>query len=137
MMQSVKNIDVEPFTFETEWPHISIRPILSSVIEAINQKTSFEQIAARFHKTLIELFTHIAIKARKQSNINTVVLTGGVFQNEILAKYLELSLQNEGFKVYQQKQVPANDGGISLGQAAIGQKLMNSGQKNVNFENFV
>ena len=137
MMQSVINMDVDPFTYETDWPHIPIKPILSSVFDAIQKKTSFEEIAARFHKTLIELFTQIAIKARKQSDINMVVLSGGVFQNEILAKYLELSLQEQGFNVYQQKQVPANDGGISLGQVAIGQKLMISGQKNVNFIDFV
>ena len=137
MMQGVKNLNVDPFAFTTDWPHIPIKPILDSVIDAIRQKTSFEVIAARFHKTLIELFTKTAIKARKQSNINIVVLSGGVFQNEILAKYLGLSLQNAGFKVYQNKQVPSNDGGISLGQVVIGQKLMTSGQKNVNFENFV
>ena len=137
MMQGVKNLNVDPFAFTTDWPHIPIKPILDSVVDAIRQKTSFEVIAARFHKTLIELFTKTAIEARKQSNINIVVLSGGVFQNEILAKYLGLSLQNAGFKVYQNKQVPSNDGGISLGQVVIGQKLMTSGQKNVNFENFV
>ncbi|MEJ2546023.1 MAG: hypothetical protein P8Y99_18325, partial [Calditrichaceae bacterium] len=136
MMQSVVDFDVDPFSFELGWPHIPIKPILASVVEAIKQKISFGVIAARFHKTLIELFTQTAIKAGKQSNINTVVLSGGVFQNEIIAKYLGLSLQNAGFKVYQNKQVPANDGGISLGQAVIGQKLVISGQKNVNFENF-
>ncbi len=136
MMQSVDNIDVEPFLFETEWPYIPIKSILASVLDAIRHKAGFEEIAARFHKTLIELFTQIAIKARKISNLNTIVLSGGVFQNEILSKYLGLSLQNEGFKVYHHKQVPPNDGGISLGQAIIGQKLMISGQKKVNFENF-
>jgi hydrogenase maturation protein HypF len=137
MMQSVNYMNVKPFPFETDWPHIPIKPILAGILDAIQHKTGFEEIAARFHKTLIELFTQIAIKARKQSEINIVVLSGGVFQNEILSKYLGLSLQNEGFKVYQQKQVPPNDGGISLGQVAIGQKLMISNQKNVNFKNFV
>jgi len=137
MMQSVDNLNVDPFDYKIDWPHVLIRSILASVIEAIEQKISFKQIAARFHKTLIDLFTQIAVKARIQSTINTVVLSGGVFQNEILAKHLGLSLQNEGFKVYQQKQVPPNDGGISLGQAVIGQKLMISDQKNVNFVNFV
>ena len=137
MMQAVSSIDVEPFNYDIDWPHIPIKPILSSVIDAIKQKTSFDMIAARFHKTLVELFLKIAVRARKQSNINTVVLSGGVFQNEILTKYLGLSLQAQRFKVYQPRQVPANDGGISLGQVAIGQKLMISGQKNVNFENFV
>lgn len=137
MMQSVNYINVKPFLFETDWPYIPIKPILASVLDAIQHRAGFEEIAARFHKTLIELFTQTAIKARKLSEINIVVLSGGVFQNEILSKYLGLSLQNEGFKVYQQKQVPPNDGGISLGQVAIGQKLMISDQKNVNFENFV
>ncbi|MEJ2054126.1 MAG: hypothetical protein P8X42_09425 [Calditrichaceae bacterium] len=136
MMQSVRSMDVQPFDFEAKLPHIPIRPIIESVVRSIRENNGSEIIAARFHKTLVELFTNAAIKIRKLSGINTVVLSGGVFQNEIMAKYLGLSLKNGGFEVYRQKQVPPNDGGISLGQAAIGQNLMNYNQKSVNFEDF-
>ena len=137
LMQSVRTLDVRPFEYEIQDPHIPLRPILESVVNALRKKTDFIMIAARFHKTLIEIFTQTAIQARKQSGINTIVLSGGVFQNEIINKYLGISLLKHEFRVYQQKQVPANDGGISLGQAAIGQKLMISGQKSVNFDDFV
>ena len=57
-----------------------------------------------------------------------------VFKNEILLEYFYASLASHGFKIYYNRQVPVNDGGIALGQAVIGQKLMASGAKNVKFE---
>jgi hydrogenase maturation protein HypF len=48
-----------------------------------------------------------------------VVLSGGVFQNAIMLRGLMRSLEEKGFEVYTHKQVPANDGGICLGQAVV------------------
>jgi hydrogenase maturation protein HypF len=134
MMQSIESMDVNPFEFETQLPQIPLIPVIKSVIRSMLKGESFSLIAARFHKTLIELFTQVALSAKKNSDISTIVLSGGVFQNEVLLEHLTTSLQTRGFKTLYNRQVPSNDGGIALGQAAIGQKLMASGAKNVKFE---
>jgi hydrogenase maturation protein HypF len=56
---------------------------------------------------------------RKQLSINTVVLSGGSFQNRILLQKTENQLKECNFAVYSQESVPSNDGGIALGQLAI------------------
>lgn len=76
-------------------------------------------IAARFHNTLIEAILHIANKIRLQTSINTIVLSGGVWQNMTLLSRTFNLLKSEGFNVYTHRQVPTNDGGISIGQAVI------------------
>ncbi len=54
-----------------------------------------------------------------EARFDTVALTGGVFQNSILLEQVATGLRESGFKVINHRQVPANDGGLSLGQAAI------------------
>jgi hypothetical protein len=56
---------------------------------------------------------------RKSARFDTVALTGGVFQNKIFFEHVAISLREEGFRVISHRRVPANDGGLSLGQAAI------------------
>lgn len=76
-------------------------------------------IATKFHNSII-MFTVDAVKKTKEfSDINDVVLTGGVFQNRYLLKNIKNRLEKEGFHVYVHRKIPCNDGGISLGQAAI------------------
>ena len=55
----------------------------------------------------------------KETNINQVALSGGVFQNRLLLKLATTALEREGFSVLTHKLVPCNDGGISLGQAVV------------------
>jgi len=58
-------------------------------------------------------------KIWEECGITSVVLSGGVFQNRLLVFLLMEKLDEQGFDYYVQQKVPANDGGISLGQAAI------------------
>jgi hydrogenase maturation protein HypF len=51
--------------------------------------------------------------------VDTVVLSGGVFQNELLLSDLKALLESEQLEIWTNHAVPANDGGISLGQAAL------------------
>ena len=55
----------------------------------------------------------------KQTGINQIALSGGVFQNRLLFRKVVPLLESAGFSVLAHKQVPCNDGGISLGQAVI------------------
>jgi hydrogenase maturation protein HypF len=55
----------------------------------------------------------------ESTGIDTIVLSGGVFQNDLLLQDLKSLLDEEGLRVWTNRTVPANDGGISLGQAAL------------------
>jgi len=79
-----------------------------------------QSISRAFHEALIEVFTEIAMQIYDEKNINTVVLSGGCFQNILLLEGLQQALKKKGFQVYTNVQVPVNDGGISLGQAYWG-----------------
>jgi hydrogenase maturation protein HypF len=56
---------------------------------------------------------------RAELQLNRVCLSGGCFQNAVLLEGCLETLHTEGFEVFCHREVPTNDGGISLGQAAI------------------
>jgi hydrogenase maturation protein HypF len=74
-------------------------------------------LAARFHRALAGVVVEIAV--RLANCIETAVLSGGVFQNRYLLELVSDGLHGHGFRVLSPRQAPANDGGLSLGQAAI------------------
>jgi hydrogenase maturation protein HypF len=80
-------------------------------------------ISGKFHKTLAALFTETLIKVREDTGLNQVVLSGGVFHNRLLLSGVLSALHNQGFEVFYHQQVPAGDGGISLGQAVIASEV--------------
>ncbi len=86
-----------------------------------------KQIAALFHQTLIDAFAAMADKIRKSSRLSRVVLSGGCFQNKILLEGVINKLRYLDFDVYCHRQVPANDGGISLGQAVVAASMIQKG----------
>jgi hydrogenase maturation protein HypF len=103
---------------------------LSVVIRAITEKILFNQtkseISGWFHKTLAEYFIAAAISARNETQINNVVLSGGVYQNRIFFKYMISRLNKENFNVLTHIDLPTNDGGIALGQLIIANTIINS-----------
>jgi len=66
----------------------------------------------------------VAEEARRREAINTVALSGGVFQNRLLLEGMLASLGRAGFRVLVHKELPCNDGCISLGQAVIGREAL-------------
>ena len=80
-------------------------------------------IAARFHKGLAIVITDLLKTLSRQTHrdqaIDTVALSGGVFQNRILLEQVVTRLERCGFTVLKHRRVPANDGGLALGQAVI------------------
>lgn len=69
----------------------------------------------------------MAKQARESTNLNTVAISGGVFCNRYLTNCLIALLKANGFSVLFNRDVPANDGGIALGQAAIAVHIVNKG----------
>jgi hydrogenase maturation protein HypF len=77
------------------------------------------RLSARFHNGVAEMVRQVVLAMRRIYQINEVALSGGVWQNvTLLTKTLAL-LQDEGFTIYLHHQLPPNDGGLSLGQAAV------------------
>ena len=74
-------------------------------------------ISARLHAGLARTAAEAAAAVALECNLKTVCLSGGVFQNRVLLEGVTAALEKAGFKVYSNRQVPANDGGIALGQA--------------------
>ncbi|MCM2267588.1 MAG: carbamoyltransferase HypF [Elusimicrobiales bacterium] len=74
-------------------------------------------ISARFHAGVILAVADAAGRAARAAGLRAVCLSGGVFQNRVLLEGVSAALFKNGFKVYSNRQVPANDGGIALGQA--------------------
>ncbi len=89
--------------------------MVGQMIKDVSTHVPAAQMAAMFHNTLIDIIVAVA-KRVKQEN---VVLTGGCFQNKYLCEEAVRRLQEQDFKVFWHSRLPANDGGIALGQAAI------------------
>jgi len=123
-MQSIESMDVQAFPIELSSPEIPLQPLIRSIVEALKGEEKFPVLAARFHKTLIELFGQIIQQISSGTGIRKVVLSGGVFQNEILLAGLMKYLRENNLDVYTQHLFPVNDGGIAMGQAVIAQKLL-------------
>ena len=79
-------------------------------------------IATKFHNTIILAIFDSVNAIRDKSGINKVVLSGGVFQNRYLSEGIMDLLLKNNFEVYSHSTVPANDGGLALGQLAVASK---------------
>ena len=79
-------------------------------------------ISAKFHNTVAQAILEVSELIRKETSLEKVVLSGGVFQNKYLLEKTIQKLTQKMFKVYTNHQVPVNDGGISLGQLVVASK---------------
>ncbi|MCF6353890.1 MAG: carbamoyltransferase HypF [Candidatus Polarisedimenticolaceae bacterium] len=90
------------------------------ILHDLKDGTDGAVIAARFHQGLSNGLANIAAELCHRHQVETLVLGGGVFQNRLLLEGLTAQLGAKGLQVLIPEKVPANDGGISLGQGAIG-----------------
>jgi len=113
--------DAYPFGIEEcrESFLIDARPLIRALAEEAAAGVDVSIISARFHNTVAAFLVESAKRAREMTGHKTVALGGGVFQNDYLLKRLVKALRKEKFEVLVHRQVPTNDGGIALGQAAI------------------
>ncbi|MCC5635677.1 carbamoyltransferase HypF [Nostoc sp. CHAB 5844] len=107
------------FSFFDSIYYIDSAPMWGALLSNLQQQISQSVIAAKFHKslahTVVKMLNHLCQKYL----INQVVLTGGVFQNSILLELVSEQLKTSEINVLTHSLVPANDGGLSLGQAII------------------
>lgn len=117
-----KHVDHEiayPITLSREVPRIiSWAAMWDALVDNVRGRVDAGQISARFHNTLIEGSAEMAETIATEYGLKRIALSGGVLQNQILLEGLVNTLEDRGFVVLTQVRVPANDGGLSLGQAA-------------------
>jgi len=94
-------------------------PLMEAIIDDLRAGVPREEIAAGFHDAVARWIAEISSMARQRTGLNRVGLTGGVFQNVTLLRRSVELLRGDGFEVLVHHAVPANDGGLALGQATL------------------
>jgi len=96
---------------------LDLFPAIRAIAEALPRGGTREDLAAAFHRTLAAALTALAERIREGTGLNRTALSGGCFQNRRLLEECTDFLTRSGFEVLRHRLVPANDGGIALGQA--------------------
>ncbi len=109
----------DPYNYYIEKDIIMISPILKEIIADIHNKIDHKIIAARFHRTIIDITLASVKIIHKETGINIVVLAGGVMQNAVILSNLLSLLQKNNFTVLTAGCIPPNDGSIAVGQIMI------------------
>jgi hydrogenase maturation protein HypF len=116
------------YPFELRWESdtwvVETRELVAAVVEDVLAGQEQEKISARFHRTMAEIVAACCERLREAEGVSAVALSGGTFQNALLLKQITELLWEKNFAVYRHRHVPANDGGISLGQAILADWLL-------------
>jgi hydrogenase maturation protein HypF len=114
------SLPLYPYSIDGDDPMIlDLRPAIVAIAQDAATGRPVEEIAVRFHDVLASAIVAICERIRESDDLDRVCLSGGTFQNIILLGRTTAELRRRGFAVFQHALVPANDGGIALGQAVI------------------
>ena len=121
---TAKGENAEAYTMDLDcstipWT-IDTRQIIRRIADEIKAGRSPRTVARCFHKSMAVMIESVCSELRERNGVDKVCLSGGTFQNLTLLSDAVALLRASGFEVLLHSQVPPNDGGISLGQAAIG-----------------
>lgn len=120
-LESAAAASGEPYEFAIEAGNeIDLRPMVRAIAGDVRGSVPPSIIAARFHETLARSVAAVCARLPPR----TAALSGGCFQNRRLTERLKDVLEQQGFEVLLHRRVPANDGGVSLGQAAVAASRM-------------
>jgi hydrogenase maturation protein HypF len=107
------------YSFSVERDQFDAAPVVASIVADLLSGLTAGRISARFHNGLAALVVELCSLARSASGCEIVGLSGGVWQNMSLLSRTVPRLRKAGFEVLIHSKVPANDGGLALGQAAV------------------
>ncbi|MCP4139711.1 MAG: carbamoyltransferase HypF [Chloroflexi bacterium] len=113
------NVEFGSYSFCNEQAQIELRSGILSLLKDVHDNIPISTISAKFHNGIAEMVIKTCVSLREKSGINTVALSGGVWQNMFLLERTLAALRADNFEVLIHRRVPANDGGLALGQAAI------------------
>jgi hydrogenase maturation protein HypF len=117
LARTATSADPYPFPFIAN--ELDFRPLLQAVAQDRARGRASNKIARAFQRGIAHGLTNALVAISSAHKSDTVVLSGGVFQNELLLEDLKSLLTNASLQVWTNHEVPPNDGGISLGQAAL------------------
>jgi hydrogenase maturation protein HypF len=100
------------------------KPMILQLVKDRDEGKELSEIGGKFHNFVRDVILRVCSVLRDKFDINKVALSGGVFQNMLLLEKTYDNLLEKGFEVYIQRLVPANDGGISLGQAVLANEII-------------
>ncbi len=109
----------EPYPFPFVGKELDFRPLLRSVVQGRVAGRAPAEIARAFQRGIAEGLRDSILALCHGHGLDTVVLSGGVFQNELLLEDLQALFKCDPVELWTNHAVPPNDGGISLGQAAV------------------
>ncbi len=115
------------YSFELDQSQVQVRRGMAALIKDVMAGVHVSKISARFHNGLAKSVYEVVKKISADTGLRTVALSGGVWQNLTLLGRTMSLLQTGGFKVYLHREVPTNDGGLSLGQAVIAASKLRGG----------
>ena len=122
---AAETYDIALDTAPTPWI-IDPRPMLRQIAHDVLEGRGAPYIAARFHHSMSEIISQVCEALRDRTGIRKVCLSGGTFQNSVLLEATLARLRHNDFDVYIHAKVPANDGGLALGQAVIAASRLSS-----------
>lgn len=106
---------------------LDVAPLMRAIVSDIQRGVPTACIARRFHSSIAELLAAVCLQVRETTGLDEVALSGGVFQNRLLLEQLTERLAKMAFRVYTNRRVPPNDGGLSLGQLAVAAARIQTG----------
>jgi hydrogenase maturation protein HypF len=108
------------YRFEVQNETVDTQTAISGLLADIQSGASVPVLSARFHNGIADMVCRVCRQIRRETGLKEIVLSGGVWQNMALLERAMRGLHADGFVVYIHHQIPANDGGLSLGQALVG-----------------
>ena len=105
---------------------VRLQELFAAILEDVNHGVTKTEISSCFHHTVAQMVVRMCQTLARDTGINKVALSGGVFQNRLLLRLTSDYLEKTGLNVITHREVPTNDGGISLGQAVIGNFITNN-----------
>jgi hydrogenase maturation protein HypF len=107
---------------------IKADPVIEGATKDLLNGVPPKAVSAKFHLGVAKLIAAVAVRVRDERRLTRVALSGGVFQNMLLLGEASRLLRASGFEVFTHSRVPPNDGGVSLGQAAVARARLASGR---------
>jgi hydrogenase maturation protein HypF len=112
-------VGMPPTTVAPQGWVIDTLPVIRGIVADIEAGRSRAETSARFHATVAAMLLAAARRARRETGLGRIALSGGCFANNRLVRALAPALEAEGFEVYVHREVSPGDGGVALGQAYV------------------
>lgn len=128
-LEEQESVEPYPFRLDTEGSiaTLSTAPLWPPLLEDLAEERPVSDVSARFHQGLARAVREMVHHLDERYGAlwqGRIALSGGVFQNRVLAERLNRDLTDDGYRVYTHRRIPTNDGGLSVGQAAVAAAIL-------------